>query len=246
MYGGKFLYPRASEQSHRLEVARLKEDRLAEEAKFARREAFDKWNIREKPGPAGAEVFSDRGPDKLTSVVHYGQRGDPAGAELAEAFRAARSGTRPREAAGIEKTRAEAAGIRYGIASERGTEGLVEDILKAKGAMGKAKVEELNLAIKEAQRGARLRDEAEITEAERLEAARIAEETEMPSPEAAKPGRKLRPSIKKALFGGPISEASTLTPAPLFSPKGGWGEAYESFLGRPLKEAYEYAFPRSR
>lgn len=136
---------------------------------------------------------------------------------------------RPAQRAAARKTGAEAEKIRYGTEFEKGLEGSLEDIIKAR-------AEEAGIGVSEARREIRLRDEGEV------EAARISDIEEAPMVEPAKPRRKLRPSIARPLFGGPPLKRGFEAP-PLLAPTGGWG-AFKDFLNLGVKKGYEWAFPR--
>lgn len=125
--------------------------------------------------------------------------------------------------------RAETEKVRYGTEFEKGLEGSLEDIIKAR-------AEEAGIGVSEARREIRLRDEGEV------EAARISDIEEAPMVEAARPRRKLRPSIARPLFGGPPLKRGFEAP-PLLAPTGGWG-ALKDFLNLGVKKGYEWAFPR--
>lgn len=224
---------RAGLARSKAEQARILAKPGKEAAKLARREAFDRWNLREKPGPAGAEIFADRGPGKLTTVVPFGQKGDPVGYERVEALRAARLGVHPRAPAGIEKTRAEAEKMRYDIESERRLRPSIESILRTR-------AEEQAFGLEEARREVGLREGAGIEavmEAEKEAEAEALAEAAKP----VKPGRKLRPSLKRVLWEGRPEIGAPGLGAPI---KGYFDIA--ELLGEYLGKGYEYAFPRTK
>ena len=131
---------------------------------------------------------------------------------------------------------AEAEEVRYGTEFERGTRGTLEDILRSRGRQVGAGAREAELGVSEMERDIRLRDEAE--ERAEIEAA-------MPStiePEApAEPGRKMRPGLKKALWGGEPYRGGV---GFFGSPKGYFDVA--EMLKSGIKRGYEYAFPRTK
>ena len=243
MYGGKL--PAAPSYREETERMRMREEasRAKDAAKLARREAFDSWNLREKAGPAGVEAFYDRGPEKRTAVVPFSDKLPYHGAERAELVRAAKLGVRPREAAGAEKLRAEAGEIKYGTEFKRDLEDVLKGIVTAEGRQAVTAAEEAELGFSEAERGVSRRDIAE--EEARLGAetgAEIrAEEEARAKAEAARPGRRMQPGLKRALWEGTPTKFGTLPGlgAPLYGYKN-----IADWLREGMKKGYEYAFPQ--
>lgn len=226
------------EQEYALERIRAAQAPQRAAAKAARIEAFDRWNLREKPGPIGAEVFYDKGPDKLTTVVPYSDKYPYHGAERAEAVRRAKRGATPREPAAIEKTRAEAAEIRYGTKFKRGLEDVLAGSVKAYERRASTEAEEAGLGVSEERRRIRRRDEAETIA--RIEAEEVEVEAAKP-PAPAVPGRKIRPSLKRFLWEGrpEIGRPGLLAPIKGYSD-------IAKLLGEAGEEAYKWAFPRTK
>ena len=134
------------------------------------------------------------------------------------------------------KLGAEAEETRYGTEFERGIRGSLEDIIKSRGRFGEARTGEAELSLREGLREERLRDEAEIraeTEAARPEVPEVGV--------TAKPGRKMRPGLKKFLWEGWPERGLPGLGAPVK----GYLDIAE-LLGSGMKKGYEYAFPRSR
>lgn len=154
---------------------------------------------------------------------------------------------RPTQTAEIERLKslkalrgAETEKVKYGTEFEKGLEGTLRDIVKTKGRLGVATAEEAELGLSEERRRLGLRDIAET------EAARIQPPGAKIAASPARAGREINPALRRALFGGPLAKRPAIAPSPLFAPEEGWGETYESFLGRPLKQTYEWAFPRTK
>ena len=152
-------------------------------------------------------------------------------------LRTAMTGFRPQTtAARLEE--AEAEKVRYGTEFQKGVRGIAEDILGLEKRMKATKVGGEELGLREALREERLRDEAE----EAAEAARLSDiEKEEESIVPAKPGRRLRPSIKKHLLSGWPEMGIRGPLAPI-------KESYDIFelLKKGSRKGYEYAFPRGK
>lgn len=146
-------------------------------------------------------------------------------------IRTAMTGFRQRPATPLKTAQAEQ--IRSGIESERRLRGSVESILRTR-------AEEQAFGLKEAKREVRLRDEAGIEaamEAETEAEAEVLAEAAKP----VKPGRKLRPSLKRFLWEGRPEIGAPGLGAPI---KGYFDIA--DLLGEYLGKGYEYAFPRTK
>lgn len=127
---------------------------------------------------------------------------------------------------------AEAEKTRYGTEFERGVRGTAEDILRTQAGLGEEKLLEARLGRREEERRLEFRDEAEV------EAARpTAPEAEV----TAKPGRRMRPGLKKFLWEGWPERGLPGLGAPVK----GYLDIAE-LLGTGARKGYEYAFPRSR
>ena len=131
---------------------------------------------------------------------------------------------------------AEAEKVRYGTEFERGTRGIFEDILESRKRLRETEAEEAGLGLSEIERKLRLRDEAEA-EAEAEAARPSISEMEVP----AKPGREMRPGLKKFLWGGWPERGLPGLGAPVK----GYLDIAE-LLGRGARKGYEWAFPRGR
>lgn len=123
---------------------------------------------------------------------------------------------------------AEARKVSYGTEFEKGTRGILEDILKTKGRVGRARAGELKLGLEEARREIRLRDEAEAE----AEAARpLGIEEEVPTAPA-------RPTRRFSLREAPKLYGATL-PGLKYKDIAEW-------LRGSMKKGYEYAYPGAR
>lgn len=142
-------------------------------------------------------------------------------------LRTAMAGFRQRPAA-VAKLGAEAEDIRYGTEFKRGLEDVLAGTVRAYGREAETRAGEAALGLREAERGISLRDEAGVMAA-------AAAEAEVARPSApAKPGRKMRPSLKRLW---------RLTPpgAALYGYKN-----IADWIEHGIKEGYEYAFPRTK
>ena len=177
--------------------------------------------------------------------------GETKRAEITEAGLGRRLGreqefARPGQAAEIRRLKAlgglrgaEAEKVRYGTEFARGARGTLEGILESQRKLAGVEAREAELGLSEEERTIRRRDEAEA-EAE-IEAARpIVPEAEVP----ARPGREIRPGIKKALWTGYDTKWGFHVPG-FAAPAKGYFDIAE-MLGRGARKGYEWAFPRGK
>lgn len=142
-------------------------------------------------------------------------------------LRTAMTGFRQRPATPLKTAQAEQ--IRSDVEAQKRLRGSVESILKTRAA-------EQAFGLEEARREVRPRKEAATEVIERAEAERVAE-----AAKPVKPGRKMRPSLKRVLWEGRPEIGAPGFGAPI---KGYFDIA--ELLGEYLGKGYEYAFPRTK
>lgn len=214
------------------------EELRKEKRTFARETAETLAEVREAEAVALAE--------SRMAELERTETGATRRAKLKEAGLGRRLGreqeyARPGQEAEIRRLGAETEEVSYGTEFERGARGTLEDILKTRRREAGAGAREAELGVSEMERDIRLRREAEASARIRTEEA---EKEAARPPTSAKPGRTMRPGLKRALWEGTPTRSGLTLPglgAPLYGYKN-----IADWLGAGMKKGYEYAFPRTR